>query len=193
MHQMGHGGLAIGAGDADPGHGPAGPPGPHQLPLHRHPPGPQCLQGRMVEADAGTHHHGGGRRGEGIEAVGIKGQAQLHRDALRLQGRRLLSQGVAAAAFREPHRFAESPKQSSSADSGATQTHHHRALPFAGGHREFCRIGPQITGQGPGSRSLGRLSSATARHADARLKRGSELGAAREPGGSHPGNSKDRS
>ena len=68
-----------------------------------------------------------------------------------------LSQGVAAAAFREAHRFAEGPKQSGSADSGATQTHHHRALPFAGGHREFCRIGPQITGQGPGSRSLGRL------------------------------------
>ena len=56
--QMGDGGLAIGAGDADPGHRAAGLPGGQQITLHGHAPLAQGHQGGMVPADARAHHNG---------------------------------------------------------------------------------------------------------------------------------------
>ena len=57
VDQVGHGGFAVGARDADPGGGWQGLPGRGQFPLHGHALLTQLFQRGVVPADSGADNH----------------------------------------------------------------------------------------------------------------------------------------
>jgi hypothetical protein len=82
-HQVSDGGLAVGAGDRDPGNRSTGLPGGKQVALHRDPTAPQGLQRGMVPSDPRTHHHGSAG-GKGLFAERGERDPEPHRESFLL-------------------------------------------------------------------------------------------------------------
>ena len=69
-HQVGHGGFAVGARNANPGHLLAAVPGGSQFTPHRDPVLTERAEGWMVPANPWTDHHGLGLLGQAREGGG---------------------------------------------------------------------------------------------------------------------------
>jgi len=132
--QMGHGGLAVGAGDADPGHAGAAMPGRHQFALHAAVALPQRHQQGVVPAHARTHHHRDRLRVQGGQGPELEGNSQLHRDALVLERQGTLLKGRGAVLIQHLHRDALGLQQASSTDAGTPQADHDMKTATAGRH-----------------------------------------------------------
>ena len=124
-HQVGDGGFAVGAGDADPGHAAAGLKGQLHVASNADALLPQFDQGGVVPADARTHHHAFGGGGESGESLGAQGGAELNRYPQLAQFGGFGGKLGAGLAFDHQHGLAEVVQQLGGPHARASQPNNH--------------------------------------------------------------------